>query len=157
MPCNSDHMEPTGKEIYLRHTAHRFMTLQRALGYFVSPTVVAASRNPYCKEDYTAELCTLIKSLTPEQEAAFVYDGRSPDARALADWWDKHKEADAKKAAKAKATKWTLSPWMHTPGNDQFLIMQGDHIVSSMFTIGESDRERLVRALDWLNEQGDAV
>jgi hypothetical protein len=60
---------------------------------------------------------------------------------------------DAKLTPKPKPVPWTLSPWMHIPWNDQFLIMQGDRIVSSMFTIGEADRERFARALTWLNEQ----
>ncbi len=67
------------------------------------------------------------------------------------------KEMNAKLQPKSKPVPWTLSPWLHIKGNDQFLIMQGDRIVTSMFTIGEADRERFARALTWLNEQGDAV
>ena len=40
------------------------------------------------------ELCLLRRSFTKRQENTILYDGRNPQARELADWWDKHEEAD---------------------------------------------------------------
>lgn len=39
-------------------------------------------------------MCSAIRALTDEQMNRIVYDGRNPKARSLADWWEKHLEAD---------------------------------------------------------------
>lgn len=46
-------------------------------------------------KDCTQALCALIKGMTEEELNKFVYDGRSPTARRLANWWDDHQEKDA--------------------------------------------------------------
>jgi hypothetical protein len=62
-----------------------------------------------------------------------------------------------KLAPKPKPVPWTLQPWMHVPGNEQFAIIQGERFVTSTFVIENYNRARLERALAWLNEQGAAV
>jgi hypothetical protein len=68
------------------------------------------------------------------------------------------KEVESMAAAQAqpkpKPVPWTLDQW-HKDRPNEWLIMAGDHIVTSSFIIESYSRERLVRALDWLNEQED--
>ena len=45
-------------------------------------------------------LCRVMKGLTDEQLDTIVYNGRCPDARKLADWWDEHKQFDLSKEKK---------------------------------------------------------
>jgi hypothetical protein len=99
MPCRSDYMEPTNKELLLRETAQLliYVRMNTSRGIRISNTLKAASQDSYCKEDYVAELCSAIRALAPEEMDRIVYDGRNSEARKLADWWDKHQEADRKR------------------------------------------------------------
>jgi hypothetical protein len=99
MPCRSDYMEPNQKERLLQETAQLliYVLMNTNSGVKVSNKLKFASRDIYCQRDYVAELCTAIRSLTEEEQARIVYDGRNPEARRLADWWDKHQEADRKR------------------------------------------------------------
>lgn len=99
MPCRSDYMEPNGKERLLQETAQLlvYVRMNTNSGVNVSNKLKSAARDIYCHQDYVPELCDAIRSLTEEEQARIVYDGRNPDARRLADWWDKHQEADRKR------------------------------------------------------------
>lgn len=102
MPCRSDYMDPNGKEIALQRTAKLLVYLNKKLGLPSSKTLIAESENCYCASDFVPKLCKLLSGLTPEQENLLVYNGRVKEARDLADWWDEHKAADAKRIAKEK-------------------------------------------------------
>ena len=97
MPCRSDYMEPTNKELLLRETARLLIYVRVYTGVRISSKLATAAQAVYCKEDYVAELCSAIRALTQEEMDRIVYDGRNPEARKLADWWDKHQEADRKR------------------------------------------------------------
>ena len=99
MPCRSDYMEPNGKERLLQETAQLlvYVRMNTNSGVKVSNKLKSSARDIYCHQDYVPELCDAIRSLTEEEQARIVYDGRNPDARRLADWWDKHQEADRKR------------------------------------------------------------
>jgi hypothetical protein len=89
-------MEPNQKERLLQETARLliYVRMNTNSGVKVSSRLRAAACDVYCRKDYVAELCTAIRSLTEEEQARIVYDGRNSEARRLADWWDKHEEAD---------------------------------------------------------------
>ena len=42
----------------------------------------------------TEMVCTAIRGMTTEQEDKILYNGRSKNARGLADWWEKHQKDD---------------------------------------------------------------
>ena len=49
---------------------------------------------------HVALLCRILSNMKQTLLNKYVYDGRNADCRALADWWDKHQKADAKRLAK---------------------------------------------------------
>jgi hypothetical protein len=107
MPCNCDHMEATAREVESRKVAGHLIHIDGCLGRQPDPAIVKAAENYYGDvgrvHEMTAELCGLIRGLTPAELDAFVYDGRNPGARALADWWEAHRAADAAREAREAA------------------------------------------------------
>lgn len=106
MPCNSDYMEPSSKERQLQETAKLYRWLRRRLSMSLSKQLVQAARDVYCRHDYTAKLCGLVRSLDKEQQAQLLYNGRVEASRRLASWWERHQKADeARKKEEATARK----------------------------------------------------
>lgn len=99
MPCRSDYMEPTKKEALLQETARLliYVRMNTNSGVKVTDKLKNAARDSYCRHDYVSELCAAIHALTEEEMDRIVYDGRNSEARKLADWWDKHQEADRRR------------------------------------------------------------
>jgi hypothetical protein len=61
-----------------------------------------AARGSCHKEELdraTALLCESCSGMNEEQQRVIIYDGRNPDARSLADWWDRHQESDRRRLA----------------------------------------------------------
>lgn len=106
MPCRSEYLAPTAEEGKSRNVCCLLQYVLRELGESVPDRVDAASKSIYgdvAKLDSdTAELCRILKSLTPQQTEKLVYDGRSKRARRLADWWERHQRADERRAAQEK-------------------------------------------------------
>jgi hypothetical protein len=96
-------MAPTAHERYSRETAALIVYANGRLGFNSAAWIVKAAQDPYgaplLHDDFTRTLCTLCREMTPEQQAEVIYDGRNPEARKLADWWDKHKASDAAREA----------------------------------------------------------
>ena len=99
MPCNSEYMEQNGKEARLQQTAKLLVFALTALGQKVPKAVKDAANTYYCNADFVPKLCKVLGEMTPEQQLAIIYDGRSKTSRELADWWDEHQEADKKRVA----------------------------------------------------------
>lgn len=99
MPCRSDYMEPNQKEQLLQETAQLliYVRMNTKTGVKVTEKLKRASQDIYCRQDYVPELCAAIRAMTEEEQSRIIYDGRNPNARKLADWWDKHQEADRKR------------------------------------------------------------
>lgn len=98
MPCNSDYLAPNHREQLLQETAQHLLYLRVSMGDdFISDNLRRSAKDIYCNTDYVAELCEAIRNLSEEDLNRVVYDGRNPQARKLADWWDKHQEADRKR------------------------------------------------------------
>lgn len=100
MPCNSDHMEPTGKEKYLQRTAKLYAYAMGMLSRRIPDDVVADMNNIYCTKDHTAALCTFLRDLKRETFDSIVYNGRDRTSRQLADWYEEHIKADRERIRK---------------------------------------------------------
>ena len=102
MPCRSDYMDPTQKERLLQETAQLTVYVLESLGESVPQKLTNAANDIYCRADYVPLLCCLMKEieLNPAEMNRIVYDGHSKNARRLADWWEKHVEADRIREAK---------------------------------------------------------
>ena len=102
MPCNSSYMEPNHAEKNSKQVAENLVYVYTALGVDAPQNIINASSScygdPRSLNSMVVELCALISNMTKEEELNIVYDGRVGSARKLADWWDKHKAADAKRS-----------------------------------------------------------
>lgn len=112
MPCKSDYMAPTGYELKIVATAKLLKYVAESLGRDVHPDVEYLSQdcNYSCvtrvKGDAIVEsLCTVMRGLNADTIDRVVYQTRSRDARALADWWEEHQAADRKREAKENKDK----------------------------------------------------
>lgn len=108
MPCDSSHLEPTAREIESKLVCTLLCYLFKALGRSTPPDVRAASKHVYGDEKlldhHTAMLCAECKKLEDSVHAdSILYDGKNPQARRLADWWDRHKLADERRIAAEKS------------------------------------------------------
>jgi hypothetical protein len=107
MPCRND-MSPSAAEYEIRALAQHLSYVDGALALPTSARVHAAALCTYgdakLLHGFTAELCGKIKGMSPEELDRIVYDGRNAQARALADWWDAHQAADAKREAGLRET-----------------------------------------------------
>ncbi len=112
MPCNSDYMEPTSREIRSLETAQLLLYVHKQLGTQAEKYVREAAYSPYGNvaklDNMVVELCALLTAMHDTDRDALVYNAKDKTARRLADWWEEHVEADRKriikeqKAAKAK-------------------------------------------------------
>lgn len=98
MPCRSDHMEPRAKEAESRKVAGHLCYLLPLVKAPVSESLKRTASHIYGSENecdsLTAQLCSLIRSLSESESDRFIYNGRNADARKLADWWERHQEVD---------------------------------------------------------------
>jgi len=107
MPCRSDYMEPNAREIESKRVCQLLKYLFKAANIPATAQVVERVEqgvreyygNPTSLDADTDLLCQLLRSLPDDTVAKVVYDGRNPEARKLADWWDNHQAADAKREA----------------------------------------------------------
>ena len=56
-------------------------------------------------DDATAYLCDIVKNFTPRQENHYLYNGHVSASRRLGEWWESHKEIDAKRITQEKKDK----------------------------------------------------
>ena len=98
MPCRSDHMEPRARESESRRVAGHLCYLLPLVKAPVSESLKQTASNMYGSEkecdSLTAQLCSLIRSLSASESDRFIYNGRNANARKLADWWENHQEVD---------------------------------------------------------------
>lgn len=95
MPCRCDYMEPTEREV-----EHKLV--HNLIFYVVESLHLDRTDFGDDVDQDTKTLCSLIKAMNKKQLDTIVYDGRNPQARKLADWWDKHQEADKLREAAEK-------------------------------------------------------
>ncbi|QJA43031.1 hypothetical protein [Phaeobacter phage MD18] len=110
MPCNTVYMEPNVRERQHREAAQHLVYLYGAMNQPIPSQIAADAANIYGGangEEHMKHLCILLREMSEDQLTKYVYDGRNPQARKLADWWDEHKREDWKRreeeAKKAKS------------------------------------------------------
>jgi hypothetical protein len=91
-------MEPTATEKHIQRTAKLFVYLYTKLALEIPAPIAAAAKDMYASSrDIEPALCKAMQALKDTNETAFdtiVYDGRIPEARDLAAWWQAHETAD---------------------------------------------------------------
>ena len=101
MPCRCEPMEPTERELELQRVCELLVYLYGKLGAVLPQWCHAATVYPYGKiervDEATRMLCAACRELTPQQQDAFMYDGRNRMARQLADWFERHDQWDRKR------------------------------------------------------------
>lgn len=101
MPCRSDYMEPTDRE-------HESVLVMKLLNFClpllkikVPKEVKDNLKNPYgmvnLLDKHTALLCKTVGGMTHDEQNFILFDGRNKMSRQLADWWESHQVADAKR------------------------------------------------------------
>ena len=112
MPCRSDYMNPTRAELDSKETAMLIHFVNQQLGKSTERWIIQAENSDYGnvqkKNDLVVMLCDLCKNMTQDQEDSIIYNARDPISRQLADWWERHLEADRKRISKRKTDKQKL-------------------------------------------------
>lgn len=109
MPCQS-YSEPNEREIESKKVCQLLKYLFSAINISIDTDIVKRiekGANEYYGDRMNLDantklLCDLLKKLPDETASKVMYDGRNPEARKLADWWDNHQIADAKREAEEK-------------------------------------------------------
>lgn len=106
MPCRCDYLEPSEREEESKLVCELLIYLSKMWGEsYIPEHILKGAENIYGS---TATLdkdtmglwdwCQYIESNPAEHH--LMYDGRSKNARKLADWWEKHKEEDKEREMK---------------------------------------------------------
>lgn len=111
MPCNSDYMHPTQTEKNSRKVAEHLIFVYEQLDFPERPDLVEVANHIYGSktrlDEMVAELCGIIRDMTPDQLDRIVYNGRDPQSRKLADWWEEHERADREREQAERESKLT--------------------------------------------------
>lgn len=102
MPCTSNYQDPTHEETNRIEIANHLIYAQECIGHVPSPKLREIANHVYGEGDFTTDeltqqLCKLLGMFSETQLNKIVYDGKKAKARKLADWWEKHQEADRKR------------------------------------------------------------
>jgi len=100
MPCDSEYLNPTKLEKELQHTAILAKYLLDKLGEVVPGWISKETDNYYASQERVVPfLCDRIKALSKKEVEAIIYNPHDKKARQLADWWERHQEADQHRIA----------------------------------------------------------
>ena len=105
MPCNDSQflLEQTGSERQCQKAAQLLVYVREGMGLPVEPWMSKAAAKYYCEEERAVpELCRHLTEMDPILREKLVYDGKSKQARKLADWWEAHQEIDRRREAREK-------------------------------------------------------
>ena len=101
MACNGDHLNPNQREKNSRKICKHLVYLHEHNDQRIPQWAKDGADNLYGEQevDFDVQVQALCKRLKKTDED-FIYNGRCPKARKLADWWDKHKKADEEREKK---------------------------------------------------------
>lgn len=104
MGCRSDYMEPDEREIESVRVAEHMLYLQSFIGIefgdemYLRSVANSTYGDVVSLDSMTRDLCKTLRTLDGTDDGEkIIYNGRNPKARKLADWWDEHQDADAKR------------------------------------------------------------
>lgn len=104
-------MEVTAREEESRLVAGHLCYLFNALGQKANITKeMKKAKDEYYGnlpevDNWTALLCSTITNMTDAEKDSYIYDGKNPKARAIADWWDRHQKWDKEREAQERKEK----------------------------------------------------
>lgn len=103
MGCRSDYQEAGKREIESKRVCELLKYVFTERNQPVPEAIEKGAANYYgdlpMLDANTSLLCAYIRSVPEDVVDKLLYNGRNPEARKLADWWDEHKLADAKREA----------------------------------------------------------
>ncbi len=106
MPCNSDYMAASGKELESKRVCRLLDYLLHRLQYHVPNWIIDAAEDYYGNvarlNEATVMLCSRCREMTSAERDVHIYDGHNEFARQLADWWDRHQEWDERRVKEEK-------------------------------------------------------
>lgn len=97
MPCYTP--EESNNEIESRRVSELILILDKKMNIPSDPKIIQWANSYYenhC-DIVTPILCSKIKAMDKDELDKFIYDGRDPYSRRLAEWWDEHKKFDRDK------------------------------------------------------------
>lgn len=95
MPCISDWPKPTEQHQRNQRSAQMMLYVCQKQKRKISITLKQDADDEFCHTNYTVALCGLLKCMPDDERDALIYNARDPQARKLADWWEKHQKQDA--------------------------------------------------------------
>jgi hypothetical protein len=98
MPCDSSYLAPTRLEKESQRCAECLVYVFKQFGDRCPEWIVEVASDP-CGHQMKLDLmvrmlCSMCRAMNRKEQSRIIYDGRSKNARQLADWWDEHKRAD---------------------------------------------------------------
>lgn len=109
MPCNSDYMKQSGAELESKRVCKFIIYLHTGEMIHIPEWVLKAADDYYGNvarlDEATKILCEACRGLSTEGQNKYLYDGRSKDARALADWYERHQAWDVRRVAEEEAAR----------------------------------------------------
>ena len=108
MPCRSDYMEATEREIESRALANHLIYVYTKLNQTanITPKIKNASTEYYGNvkmvDVWTALLCSTLRGLSQADIDRIVYNAKDACSRSLADWWERHQAWDLKREEEEK-------------------------------------------------------
>jgi len=115
MPCLSDYLEPNSYEKSIKETIENLLFLysKENLNKPIKKELLKASTEIYFSKEkgdkWVSELCEQLSNLSEDNLNTIVYNPKLKKSRKLADWWEEHQEADAKRIKIETEVKTTTS------------------------------------------------
>lgn len=107
MGCRSDYMEPNEREkesvLVCQLLMYAFTALKKKIPNDVSAAASATYGDEPNLDKHTDLLCQTCGNMDQKTSERVIYNAHLPAARQLAEWWERHQEADRKRIAEEKA------------------------------------------------------
>lgn len=109
MPCRSDYLEPTNRELDSQEVAKHLIYVSKIIKNKLPENIKNAATDCYGNvkllDDMVQLLCSMLSSMSEEDINRIVYNAKDKKSRKLADWWETHQVADKKRIKKEAAEK----------------------------------------------------
>lgn len=102
MPCNTDYMESTAREIHIREAAILLVYTMNRLDREIPDWIHDEADDMYAKDErVVAILCETLRNMEEGDRDLFIYaDVRNKLSRQLMDWWEEHQDVDVQRIKK---------------------------------------------------------